>query len=757
MPAAGAGVTAECLRLCGVHIAEGCSGGAPPESTGLIEPWGWVDGRGSLLVPMRASADAATRVVLCLRHPFEVAVSLRDRHGVPLATGLALWHAHAHAILRGTSPEQRVTVHYAALRDDVRGATRRLAALLDLAPATESIDACVRVWRSERPSATFTAGDLVRCHAPRGIRSLYRRLCVEAGYPDDGEGSSDDGVLRDLALACRADRRRQRRRDLRRSISRLHRDVARLRHDLASRDASLRDLIDSLPRAGSGDTATANASYLQSVHRLRDLVSAHVPRKGIVAVLSKGDDELVKQRSCTAWHFPRDERGDYLGYHPASGLAAVANLETLRARGATHLLVPETHAWWLTSYPAFRHHLDQRARIVETREGIGTLYELVGSSDAASACLGRRVAEALGRPPSVLAWNAPRAAGLFPDAKVFAAEASDELPYIDQSIDVVVVADPSDTMLAEARRVAAMAVVDATTVPVVEWIHQPKAPSHPSVSIVIPVSNQWAVTDTCLRALLPSLPADWLVEVIVVDDASSDETPQRLTSLSRLDHRIRVLRNDTNLGFVGSTNRGAAAATGDFLVFLNNDTVPLPGWLPPLIETFRDRPTAGAVGGKLLFPDGRLQEAGGIIFADGSACHFGREHPDPAWRLFNHVRPVDYVSGALLATPRAVFASLGGFGAEFAPGYYEDTDYCFRLRETGREVVFQPNAVVVHLEGGTAGTDHAVGMKRHQEINRRRFLKRHAAALARQRQRPTVIDEGVWAVLAHAAPTEVAR
>ena len=184
-------------------------------------------------------------------------------------------------------------------------------------------------------------------------------------------------------------------------------------------------------------------------------------------------------------------------------------------------------------------------------------------------------------------------------------------------------------------------------------------------------------------------------------------------------------------------------------MFLNNDTVPLPGWLPPLIHTFGDFPNAGAVGGKLLFPDGRLQEAGGIIFADASACHFGREHPDPSWSLFNHVRPVDYVSGALLATPRELFLALGGFDAAYAPGYYEDTDYCFRLRELGREVLIQPAATVVHVEGGTAGTDQAVGMKRYQEINRRRFQARHAAALMAQRPRPAVIDRDSWSLLAH--------
>jgi len=160
--------------------------------------------------------------------------------------------------------------------------------------------------------------------------------------------------------------------------------------------------------------------------------------------------------------------------------------------------------------------------------------------------------------------------------------------------------------------------------------------------------------------------------------------------------------------------------------------VPLPGWLEALLGTFGDLPRVGAVGGKLLFPDGRLQEAGGIVFSDGSACHFGRNEANASQPPFDQPRQVDYVSGAVLATPRKLFAELGGFDPEFAPGYYEDTDYCFRLRELNHTVWFQPDAVVVHVEGATAGTDLNVGMKRYQVVNLDRFRRRHARALREQ-------------------------
>ena len=174
-----------------------------------------------------------------------------------------------------------------------------------------------------------------------------------------------------------------------------------------------------------------------------------------------------------------------------------------------------------------------------------------------------------------------------------------------------------------------------------------------------------------------------------MDDASSDETPAILDRWSDQDFQIQVLRNPKNSGFVASCNRGAAAANGDVLVFLNNDTLPQPGWLHPLLKTLQDESAAGAVSGKLLYPDGRLQEAGGVVFSDGTACNFGRNEP-AGTPLFNFLREVDYGSGALLATWRDLFTDLGGFDTRFEPAYYEDTDYCFAVRSKGYRVYYQP-------------------------------------------------------------------
>jgi GT2 family glycosyltransferase len=213
-----------------------------------------------------------------------------------------------------------------------------------------------------------------------------------------------------------------------------------------------------------------------------------------------------------------------------------------------------------------------------------------------------------------------------------------------------------------------------------------------------------------------------------------------LAEVAALDDRVKVITNETNVGFLGSANRGAEAATGEILVFLNNDTILLPGWLPPLLEVFEGRADVGAVGGRLVYPDGSLQEAGGLVFADGSAAKVGYGDPDPEAPLYSYLREADYCSGCLLATKRSVFAELGGFDSRYAPGFYEDTDYCFALREQGLRVYYQPESTIVHVEGATAGTDLKRGPKRYQVSNAKKFTQKWKDALKRQPRRPKVLS-----------------
>ncbi|GAA4998694.1 glycosyltransferase [Pseudoluteimonas lycopersici] len=251
--------------------------------------------------------------------------------------------------------------------------------------------------------------------------------------------------------------------------------------------------------------------------------------------------------------------------------------------------------------------------------------------------------------------------------------------------------------------------------------------SNPRASIVIPVFDQLHHTRRCLQALAAQAHAvDF--EVIVVDDGSSDGTDAYCTAIPGL----RYHRRAGNGGFIAACNDGAALARGEeFLVFLNNDTVPQPGWLDALLRTFDEVPDAGLVGAQLMFPDGSLQESGGVVFADGSGWNYGRgELPgDPR---FAYSRDADYVSGAAIAIRRELFACLGGFDPRYAPAYYEDTDLAFAVREAGLRVLVQPAAKVVHDEGGTAGTDVRVGPKAAQVRNQSVFREHRAAQLAAQ-------------------------
>jgi GT2 family glycosyltransferase len=255
-------------------------------------------------------------------------------------------------------------------------------------------------------------------------------------------------------------------------------------------------------------------------------------------------------------------------------------------------------------------------------------------------------------------------------------------------------------------------------------LHPPTA--RLAASIIIPVLNNAALTHRCLESIVKET-AGGTYEVIVVDNGSDEPTRQMLSGVGGL----RLIRNDTNVGFVGASNQGAAAAKAEFVVFLNNDTIVLPDWLDALIRTFERDPLVGAVGAKLVYPSGRLQEAGGIIWSDGHGWNYGRNE-DPNAPAFGYVREVDYCSGACLAVRRSLFEQLGGFDNRYAPAYYEDVDLAFRLREAGYRVLYQPASQIVHFEGATAGTDTTSGLKAYQVVNHQKFLERHAAALATQ-------------------------
>jgi GT2 family glycosyltransferase/glycosyltransferase involved in cell wall biosynthesis len=239
---------------------------------------------------------------------------------------------------------------------------------------------------------------------------------------------------------------------------------------------------------------------------------------------------------------------------------------------------------------------------------------------------------------------------------------------------------------------------------------------NPLVSIIIPVFRKVEFTLSCLESIAENTD-DSSFEILVVDDCSGDGSISFLKQIKN----IRVIENKTNLGFLRSCNYGAEFAQGKFLYFLNNDTLVKSGWLNELVKTFDNFPNVGLAGSKLIYPDGSLQEAGGIIWKDGSAWNFGRNQDanDPK---FNYAREVDYISGASILVPKVLFNKFGGFDERYVPAYCEDSDLALTLRNAGYSVIYQPLSEIVHFEGITSGTDTASGVKSFQVTNLKKLF-----------------------------------
>ena len=245
----------------------------------------------------------------------------------------------------------------------------------------------------------------------------------------------------------------------------------------------------------------------------------------------------------------------------------------------------------------------------------------------------------------------------------------------------------------------------------------------PKVSIIIPVYNQFAYTYNCLRTIYENS-RDVDYETIIADDCSNDQT----TRIAEVAENITVARTDNNVRFLLNCNNAAKRAKGQYILFLNNDTQVMDNWLMPLITLMESDDKIGMVGSKLIYPDGTLQEAGGILWNDGSAWNFGNGQ-NPESPQFNYVKEADYISGAAIMVKKSLWEEIGGFDERFAPAYYEDTDLAFEVRKHGYKVMYQPLSVVVHFEGKSNGTDTSAGLKAYQVENAKKFFEKWKTVL----------------------------
>lgn len=215
--------------------------------------------------------------------------------------------------------------------------------------------------------------------------------------------------------------------------------------------------------------------------------------------------------------------------------------------------------------------------------------------------------------------------------------------------------------------------------------------NEPVISIIVPVYNNISLTVECMLSIQDANQKQLPLSMHVIDAASTDETQAVLSRLNGIEYA----RLEQKSGYVHNCNRGALLASGEYLLFMNNDAQLMPGTFEAMMSVFHQYPDAGIVGPKVIYPSGHLQEAGGRIRSDGSTEMIGL-NDDPRLPKYNILREVDYCSGVCLMIPRKLFERLGGFSDEYAPAYFEDVDLCLKARAHGYKVFYQPEAVVVH-------------------------------------------------------------
>lgn len=242
--------------------------------------------------------------------------------------------------------------------------------------------------------------------------------------------------------------------------------------------------------------------------------------------------------------------------------------------------------------------------------------------------------------------------------------------------------------------------------------------NQPLVSILIPVYNNWQFTRNCLISIYQHF-NDVSYEIIIGDDLSTDETQQIENYFKNILH----LRNKENLGYTLNINNMGKHAKGRFILTLNNDTTVTPNWLSSMIAVMNNDKTVGLVGSKLVYPDGTLQEAGGIIWKDGSGSNYGNRK-DPGAPEYNYLKEVDYISGASNLIRKEIWDELKGLDERYAPAYFDDSDLAFSIRNLGYKVMYQPLSVVIHYEGLTHGTSTNSGIKKYQVLNAEKFVEK---------------------------------
>ncbi|WP_116367402.1 glycosyltransferase [Parahaliea mediterranea] len=650
------------------------------------QPWLVKDPRMVLLWPAWEPLLEHSIALYVYRNPRDVAVSLHRRNGFPLAFGLALWERYNRDAITFSARLPHACVSFDAIQRDPQAEMSRLFARLNALGAPcelKSLGFSASLPNSQ--SQLASAADALMTPCQRELEAYCEAICVSGALDGPSLPESDPMAhsrLQDMASAFGSLAM------LRETEARLAEERALSRERTSERDTSLEQLkrleadyrsLDKAHKAevGSHRQLQADHSGLAAEHQ-RELDAHDQLRK---------DHQALQDKANHLFH-ELTESARYLLEYETSRLAAISRTVTSSYKWLTRRRA-EVTSYDIALTRARDHFQTFSMEIPRRDEGkLGQLWNIVAymarhpvsSLRSFSFHRLRRGLQMLfsSNPDDFAVWVGSRFPGYVPEAYEF------DLGSLSAELDTLELVFPAEAA--------------------------------PRVSIVIPVYNEYRMTVHCLESVLKNSGDAVSYEVIVADDGSTDLT----ASIEQRIGNITVVRGEENLGFLGNCNRAASQARGEMLLFLNNDTAVLEGWLETLVRLMDEDSHIGITGPKLLYPNGKLQEAGGIVWRDASAWNFGKldSADKPA---YNYVKDVDYISGACLLIRSALWQQLGGFDARYTPAYYEDTDIAFAVRDLGYRVVYQPASRVIHFEGVSNGTDLGEGLKQYQVRNREVF------------------------------------